>query len=784
MPFISSRASGGFGCVYSTSSTTAASIPITYLMVAGGGGGGSIRGGGGGAGGLIYSITSLNVGVSYNITVGSGGSGATVSPAIAGSSGNVTIFNSLTAIGGGGAGTAATGVVNGASGGSGGGGAGVTGLSGTGGSLTLNQGNIGGSGNGANTYPAGGGGGFTAAGGPSTATAAGGGGNGSLLNITGLSAYYAGGGGGGGSSTVTRGAGGLGGGGTGATANANTGTAGTPNTGGGGGGGGSTGAGGAGGSGIVVLNSPYIASVATGTYSTNVLGTSASYVYTGNGAITYSTTTVSSVSAYSTRFKTTDYLYVNRQATTTLFDPGNTGAWTLECWFYPLATTAGRIVLIGNGASFGHALQISWGIDTVSKFTFAQANGSSATVWGGPSTSSYSLSAWYHLAVCKDGSNNIKCFINGVEDTALSQTGRTSTIASGNSLLVNSKNDNTGKGAGTNAYISNVRWTKGTALYTSNFTPTIGALTCYPGTAAALLCQSSIHTDNSDNAYPVIVSGTPTISRFAPSNGDILYTTPGTYTWVAPAGVTNISVVCIGGGGGGGLSTTAGAGGGGGGLGWKNNITVVPGQSYTVVVGAGGSYSYPAGATPNNGSDSYFIDLNTVAGKGGNGGPAGAAYCSGVTAGGTYVGDGGGNGGTGGCTGASSMGGGGGGAGGYTGSGGFGGSTLSTSGSGSGGGGGGGEARNTSSAYGGGGVGVYGQGTDGSGGTGGGIGGSGGVNGSSLGVGGQFGGGGGGYRETGTPTGTYGNGGGGAVRIIWPGNTRTFPTTDVFKYAQ
>lgn len=29
--------------------------------------------------------------------------------------------------------------------------------------------------------------------------------------------------------------------------------------------------------------------------------------------------------------------------------------------------------------------------------------------------------------------------------------------------------------------------------------------------------------------------------------------------------------------------------GGGGGLGWKNNITVVPGQSYTVVVGAGGT---------------------------------------------------------------------------------------------------------------------------------------------------------------------------------------------------
>eukprot|EP00047_Mylnosiga_fluctuans_P024645 m.166012 g.166012 ORF g.166012 m.166012 type:complete len:97 (-) comp9897_c1_seq16:77-367(-) len=40
-----------------------------------------------------------------------------------------------------------------------------------------------------------------------------------------------------------------------------------------------------------------------------------------------------------------------------------------------------------------------------------------------------------------------------------------------------------------------------------------------------------------------------------------------------------------------------GYGGGGGGLGWKNNIPVVPGQSYTVVVGAGGS---GAGYSGNN----------------------------------------------------------------------------------------------------------------------------------------------------------------------------------------
>ena len=95
----------------------------------------------------------------------------------------------------------------------------------------------------------------------------------------------------------------------------------------------------------------------------------------------------------SVSFNTTSYISTPANA---VFNPGNTGAWTLECWFYPLATTAGRIALLGNGGAFGHALQISWGIDTVSKFSFAQANGSSATVWGGPSASTYALNTWYH----------------------------------------------------------------------------------------------------------------------------------------------------------------------------------------------------------------------------------------------------------------------------------------------------------------------------------------------------------------------------------------------------
>jgi hypothetical protein len=249
-----------------------------------------------------------------------------------------------------------------------------------------------------------------------------------------------------------------------------------------------------------------------------------------------------------------------------------------------------------------------------------------------------------------------------------------------------------------------------------------------------------------------------------PPTGGSLYHTPGTYNWVAPANVYRVSVVAIGAGAGG--ATTPEVAGGGGALGWKNNISVTPGQSYSVVVGAGG-VNLPGG-------ESYFINSGTV--RGGGGVQGGVA---------TYTGDGGGNGGLG-QTGGGGIEPGGGGAGGYSGAGGQGGSNSNgtSPGSGSGGGGGGGGSGDLRGG-GGGGVGVYGQGPSGGAGSNGstygsgGSGGSGGGNGTSPSsdvdiYGGEYGGG---------SFGRFGNGGTaygakGAVRIVW-GDNRTFPSTNV-----
>ena len=266
----------------------------------------------------------------------------------------------------------------------------------------------------------------------------------------------------------------------------------------------------------------------------------------------------------------------------------------------------------------------------------------------------------------------------------------------------------------------------------------------------------------------------------------IAYTVAGTYYWTCPSGVTSVSVVCIGAGGTGGAY-----GGSGGSLAYKNNISVSPGTTYTIIVGATNSQNYSSPYNFVAGDSSAF---GTVA-KGGRGGYSGSSASSYQSIGSNY--DGGGRGGLASAdfyqSGVGYREGAGGGAGGYSGDGGHAGKgnctgTTAISDSnrapspGSGGGGGGGTPSDSGypgHACGGGGTGIFGQGSNGAAGvyssnvgsTGGGGGSGGGTGGNPYG--GQYGGGSGGIGS-GTPSSTAQCG---AVRIIWPGNVRYFPST-------
>jgi hypothetical protein len=265
-----------------------------------------------------------------------------------------------------------------------------------------------------------------------------------------------------------------------------------------------------------------------------------------------------------------------------------------------------------------------------------------------------------------------------------------------------------------------------------------------------------------------------TLNDTSNTGSQVQFTTPGTYSWIAPLGVTSVSAVAVGAGGSGGFS----CGGGGGALSWSN-ASVIPGTIYTVVVGLGGKSTaspFPSGGFSSFGSNIVYA-----------GGGYGAGVRPGFGIGGNVrIGAGGGNGGTS----TAGHGGGGGGAGGYTGNGGdhapFNGSNGS-------GGGGGGGAGSRYTGTGGGGVGIYGQGANGLGGAGDYLtslseptGGSGGTPltqtvygyGPKAGaVAGSYGGGGHGSGGPGATGTNIGWGANGAVRVIW-GTNRYYPSTN------
>jgi len=113
----------------------------------------------------------------------------------------------------------------------------------------------------------------------------------------------------------------------------------------------------------------------------------------------------------------------------------------------------------------------------------------------------------------------------------------------------------------------------------------------------------------------------------------VIFDAPGANSWTVPCGVTSVDVHLYGGGGGGGGSNSGGQAGGGGGGGYcVATFPVVPGNTYTYTVGAGGNGGNPA----NNGVTGTTSDWNGImvaaggqggrsennGGNGGNGGNA------------------------------------------------------------------------------------------------------------------------------------------------------------------
>lgn len=176
-----------------------------------------------------------------------------------------------------------------------------------------------------------------------------------------------------------------------------------------------------------------------------------------------------------------------------------TGDFTIECWAYRTGAGGGDrfIVSRGNGANF----LLRWNSAGVLQFFINASLVNSYTY-------SFPINNWVHIAVARSGST-CKMFINGVEVSSVSNSANVS--AAGNPVLI---------GGYTSVdffqgYLSNVRIVKGTAVYTTAFTPPTSALTAISGTSL-LACDGTAITDSSSTNATITVAGNAAISTLNP----------------------------------------------------------------------------------------------------------------------------------------------------------------------------------------------------------------------------------------------------------------------------
>lgn len=486
---------------------------VDYLVVAGGGGGGGANmGGGGGAGGLLQGAVPVPVGQTLLVTVGGGGTGGAGG---AGSSGGGTngfnsVFEQITAAGGGWGGgynNVSGQKANGAVGGSGGGGGqGFGGSSGT-----LYQGNGGGFGSpGAyNTNGGGGGGGAGSvgndAGAGNSQTIGGRGGAGIASAISGTLTAYAGGGGGGQRDTNIAN-GGVGGGG-GSTQSGSAVGAGTANTGGGGGGASGSGNGsdgGTGGSGIVIISYP-------DTYAAASAVTGATVSTSGSGSIVLTGSN-------------NNFINYAAQSGFAL----GTGDFTIEFWFYSNNTASSQILYDSRPTSTLGLYPCIY----LNSGTLRYLVSSTDVI----TSSSLSNSTWYHVALARSGTNT-KMFINGTQ-AGSTYSDSNNYIVGTNRPLLFSNGYSGGTDATLNGNMTNIRVVKGTALYTNNFTAPTAPLTPVSGTSLLLNNNSGAYlADTSGNSLVATVTGTVPWNSASPFATGAGYKNR-VYTWTSSGSIT------------------------------------------------------------------------------------------------------------------------------------------------------------------------------------------------------------------------------------------------------
>jgi hypothetical protein len=164
--------------------------------------------------------------------------------------------------------------------------------------------------------------------------------------------------------------------------------------------------------------------------------------------------------------------------------------WTAEAWIYPMSSVSGyRMIFQGSGVSLTF-------YDGQAYYT---NNAQGLTTGGGISASNQ----WYHVAWVNNASVSSKIYINGVQTATGGALGFTATAT-----FIGASN---GGGESFIGYIADMRIVRGTAVYTSSFTPPTTPLTAIANTALLISATNSGVIDQSGQ-HNLTTGGTAKIS--------------------------------------------------------------------------------------------------------------------------------------------------------------------------------------------------------------------------------------------------------------------------------
>jgi hypothetical protein len=187
-----------------------------------------------------------------------------------------------------------------------------------------------------------------------------------------------------------------------------------------------------------------------------------------------------------------------------------TGNFTIEFWLYYTGGNGYKFFVNNNSGSgnyVGYGLQNG----TLTPWVWNNADVLVANT-------NITTNIWQHHALVRNGST-LTIYLNGV---SIGSTTSSTDLGSSRPVYIgwNGGNDTqTMEG-----YMSNLRIIKGTAAYTSNFTPSTSQLTAIANTSL-LTCQNNRFIDNSTNNLAITVSGTTIVSPFSPFAPTAAYST-------------------------------------------------------------------------------------------------------------------------------------------------------------------------------------------------------------------------------------------------------------------